>query len=75
MMPCNRADTRRGAAGSLGTVFTFFLGAGGLVVACRFSGLGPMLMVERPTSLSGLAWGSGAVAGLLEEFFVLFDVC
>src|SRR5271170_202287 len=73
MTPCNRADTRRGAVGSFGAVLTFFLGAGVLVVVCRFSGLGPMLMVDRPTSLELLdpkKWGEGYLRSFL--FFSMF---
>ena len=59
MIPCSRADTRRGAVGSLGVVLTFFFGAGVLVVVCRFSGLGPMLMADSPTSLTVSVWSGG----------------
>lgn len=50
--PARRADVRRGPEGSLAvSFFSFFFGAEGFVVDVLFSGLGPMLMEDSPTSL------------------------
>jgi hypothetical protein len=46
---------------SVGSRFTFFLGADVLDDGDRFSSLGPMLMLERPTSLGSVGIGGSVL--------------